>query len=116
MAPARNAIAAVGDETAEGSTSPGFCGASSSVLTRSHPTTARMAVADAAIVSQARFIFFILFYRPWLGLVLQVESEGDVRRRRARIEIVRDLICVHAVVLFRIDAGEADPRMDVPET
>src|SRR5436305_5239880 len=116
MARTRNASAAVGDETADGSTSPGFCGASSSVFTRSHPATASTAVADARIVSRARFIFFILSYRPRLGLVLQVESERDVSRRRAGIEVLRHFGRRHTVVLFWVNTREARPRVDVPET
>src|SRR6476646_8105845 len=87
MAPTRSASAAVGVETADGSTSPGFWGASNSVFTRSHPTAAITAAADARIVNRARFLFFIMLYRPRLGLVLQVESEGDVGRRRTRVEV-----------------------------
>src|SRR5215216_3175690 len=116
MAPMRRASAAVGDATAVGSTSPGFCGASSSALTRSHPTMPITVAPASNTMSRARFVFFNMSYRPRLGLVLQVETEVDVGRWRARVEVVRDLVRVHAVVLLRIDTGKARPCVDVAES
>src|SRR5436305_3483937 len=78
IAPTRSARAAVCEATADGSTRPGFCGASSSVFTRSHPATATTAEAVAIRANRVRFIFFSIWDRPLLGSVLQVESERDV--------------------------------------
>src|SRR5690349_18888254 len=54
-APTRNASAAVGELIAVGSTSPGFCGASNSALTRSQPAMAIAAPIPTAAANRVRF-------------------------------------------------------------
>src|SRR5690348_13604354 len=121
MAPARIASEASDEPTALGSTRPGFCGSSSWFFTCSHPARAKVQIAPATSANRARFICLFISDRPRFGLVLQVETEGEVGRRRAAVEIVADFRqravarrrATDAVVLFRIHAGVARPRVDV---
>src|SRR5215211_387273 len=83
---------------------------------RSHPTAPITVAPAISTVSRARFVFFNMSYRPRLGLVLQVETEVDVGGGWAGVEVVRNLVCVHAIVLFRIDTGKARPCVDVAES
>src|SRR3954454_18925034 len=116
-APTRNASEAIDEPTAPGSTSPGVCGSRSWFFTCSHPARAKAASAPAISANRARFICLFITDRPRFGLVLQVETEGEIRRRRAAVEVVADFgqravawcRAAYAVVLFRIHAGVAGP-------
>src|SRR5262245_5834921 len=115
-APTRSANAAVRQPTAAGSTNPGFCGSSSSCLTRSQPAATAVAAIHATTANRARFLFIDMSIVLGWGSVLQIESERDVGRRRTGVEVLSDFVPVHAVILLGIDAREARPGMEIPKT
>src|SRR5262245_50065525 len=115
-APTRSANAAVGEPTADGSTNPGFCGSSSSCLTRSQPAATAVVARHANTANRARFLFIDMSIVLGWGSVLQIESERDVGRRRTGVEVLSDFVPVHAIVLLGIDAREARPGVEVPKT
>src|SRR5689334_18607915 len=113
-APTRSANAAVGELIAVGSTSPGFCGASNSAFTRSQPATAIVAVTPTATIHHVPLVSVFTEGCLRSSSILEVEPEGDVRRRWARVEVVRHFIAAHAEVLLGIHTGETGPCVDVP--
>src|SRR5262245_41909949 len=47
------------------------------------------------------------------GLVLQVETKGDIRGQSGRLKLVLRFALRNAVVCFRIDAGPRAPRVQI---
>src|SRR5579884_2606053 len=111
-APTLSANAAAGEETALLSIKPGFCGWSNSFFQSLHAATGNASPMAMRTAHRARFAFFIISSSS-RGLVLEIETEHEVGRRRRGLELVLVVRLRQAVVRFRIDAGELRPQMQV---
>ena len=83
--------------TADGSMRPGFCGCEQLVLElvarRERPARRRDHAANAA-THRARFVRCHHVVSSSMGLVLEIETEREVRRRGGRLELVLDFAAV----------------------